>query len=211
MRVMQQILPPGVQDGDKADLGAQMFGVARDGAQRLGGGSKQDVVRHSLVLVRDRCNLLRHGEDDVEILHWQQLSLPVLKPLCTHQRLTLWAVPIPATVECDALVPTGIALLDVAAQRRGATLLDGTHDAALPAAQCRVMVFTVGRADLTKYIRHLQPDRAHRWPSEVNLRSERRLQRVRLGQQIERADRGTHGAGGDLQIARGGGQAAMSQ
>ena len=120
-------------------------------------------------------------------------------------------MPIPATVECDALVPTGIALLDVATQGHGAALLDGTHDAALPAAQCRVMVFTVGRADLTKYIRHLKPDRAHRLPSEMNLRIDSRLRRICLGQQIERADRRTHGAGGDLQTARRSGQAAMSQ
>jgi hypothetical protein len=68
----------------------------------------------------------------VEILDWQQFSLPVLKPLCSHQRLTLWAMAIAATVEGDALVPTGIALLDVAAKHRSATLFDGTHDAALP-------------------------------------------------------------------------------
>ena len=81
MRVMHQILSPCVQDGDEADLGAQVFGVSANGAQRLGGGAKQDVVHHSLVLVRDRRNLLRHGEDDVEILNRQQFSLPFFKPV----------------------------------------------------------------------------------------------------------------------------------
>jgi len=167
MRVMQQILPPGMQDGNEADLGTQMFGVARDGAQRLGSGSKQDVVHHGLVLVRDRGNLLRHCENDVEILDWQQFSLPVLKPLCSHQRLTLWAMAIAATVEGDALVPTGIALFDVAAKRRSATLFDGTHDAALPQAQSPRMLRTIGRADLAKDVRHLQPDRTQGKLSEM--------------------------------------------
>ena len=49
MRVMQQVLPPGVQDGDAADLGAQMFGVSGNGVQRLGRGVKQNVVHHGLV------------------------------------------------------------------------------------------------------------------------------------------------------------------
>lgn len=168
MRVMQQILSPSVQDGNKADLGTQMLGVARDGAQGFGGGSKQDVVDQRLVLVRDRRNLLRHGEDDVEILDRQQLGLPVLKPLSTHQRLTLGAMAIAATVEGDALVPTGIALLDVTTQRRSATLLNGTHDAALPAAQSRRMLRTIGRADQAKDVRHLQPDRTQDKSSEMN-------------------------------------------
>jgi hypothetical protein len=73
---------------------------------------------------------------------------------------------IAATVEGDALVSAGVALLDVATQSRSATLLDGTHDAALPAAQSRYMVFTVGRANLAKDIRHLQPNWAHRLPQK---------------------------------------------
>jgi hypothetical protein len=32
------------------------------------------------VLVRDRGNLLRHGEDDMEILNREQFSLPFFKP-----------------------------------------------------------------------------------------------------------------------------------
>ena len=39
-----QILTPAVQHREKADLGAQMFGIGGDGAQRLGGGPEQDRV-----------------------------------------------------------------------------------------------------------------------------------------------------------------------
>ena len=59
MRVMLQVLAPGMQDGDEADLGTQMFGVSRDSAQGLGGGVKQHLVHHRLVLVGDRGDLLR--------------------------------------------------------------------------------------------------------------------------------------------------------
>ena len=71
MRVMHQILTPGVQNCDEADLGTQMLGIAGNGPKRLGGGAKQDVVHNSLVLARDRRNLLRHSEDDMEILNRQ--------------------------------------------------------------------------------------------------------------------------------------------
>ena len=69
---------------------------------------------------------------------------------------------IPATVEGDALVATGIALFNVAAQCRRSALLNGAHDAALPTAQSQGVIFTVGRADLAKDVRHFEPDRAHR-------------------------------------------------
>ena len=36
MRMMVQVLPPGVQHGDEPDLGAEMLGIGGDGAQRLG-------------------------------------------------------------------------------------------------------------------------------------------------------------------------------
>ena len=81
------------------------------------GGLKQDVVDHRLVLVRDGCDLLRHGEDHVEVFDRQQFGLTILEPLRARQRLALRAMTIPAAVEGDALVAAGVALLDVAAQR----------------------------------------------------------------------------------------------
>ena len=57
MRVMQQGGSPGVQDGEEANLRAQMFGIGGDGAQGLGRGLEENVVDHLLVLVGDRGNL----------------------------------------------------------------------------------------------------------------------------------------------------------
>ena len=54
MRMVQQILPPGVEHGQEADLRAQMLRISSDGAQRLRGGPEQDVVDHGLVLECDR-------------------------------------------------------------------------------------------------------------------------------------------------------------
>jgi hypothetical protein len=61
-------------------------------------------------------------------------------------------VPISATIKSDALMTAIVTLLDVSAERGGATTLDRAHDAALPATEgvsvslavdsvlCRLMV-----------------------------------------------------------------------
>lgn len=63
-------------------------------------------------------------------------------------------------------MPAGIALLDVAAERRGAAVLDGAHDAALAAAERGRMFPPVGRAELAKDVRHLEPGGAQRRPQK---------------------------------------------
>jgi hypothetical protein len=67
----------------------------------------------------------------VEVGHGEEFGSSVVKPLGTRQGLALWAVAIAARVVADALVAAGIALLDMAAERCRATLLDRRHDATL--------------------------------------------------------------------------------
>ena len=110
--------------------------------------------------------LLRHGEDDVEILDGQQLSLPILQPLRTHERLALRAMPIPTTVERNALMAAGVALLDVTTQRSRAAALDVGHDTALPTAERVGVILTIGRPDLAEDVRHLEPLGAQRDPQK---------------------------------------------
>ena len=131
VRVMEQRLPPSVEDREEAELGAEMLGISSDRPQSFGSGVKQDVVDRSLVVMGDGADLLRHSEDDVEVRYGEEFGSSVLKPLGTRQRLALWTVTIAARVVADALVAAGIALLGVAAERCRATLLDRRHDAAL--------------------------------------------------------------------------------
>ena len=125
MRMMLQVLAPGVQHGDQPDLGAEMLGIGGDDAQRLGRRLEQDAVDDGLVLEGDLGDRRRHGEDDVEVGHRQQLGLPVRQPLGTGQPLALRTVPVAAGVVGDADLPAVGALLDMAAQRRRAAGLDG--------------------------------------------------------------------------------------
>jgi hypothetical protein len=41
MRMMHQLLSPGVQDGKESDLGSQVLGIGSDGAQSLSGGGEE--------------------------------------------------------------------------------------------------------------------------------------------------------------------------
>jgi hypothetical protein len=67
----------------------------------------------------------------MEIGDGQQLGLSVSEPLRTSQTLALGAMPVAAAIVGDAHVPAVVALLDMAAERRGAARLNGGHDPTL--------------------------------------------------------------------------------
>ena len=67
VRVMMQVLSPGMKDRNDADLGAEMFGVGGDRAQCRGHCLEQDGVNCGLVLERDLGDRCRQCEDDMEI------------------------------------------------------------------------------------------------------------------------------------------------
>lgn len=115
MRMMLQILTPGMEYGDEADFCAQMLGSSGDRAQGFGGGVKQDVVDHGLILVRNRGDRLGQRKDHMEVVNGKEVGLAIFQPLRTGQRLTFRAVPIAATVVGNALMAAAIALLDMAA------------------------------------------------------------------------------------------------
>jgi hypothetical protein len=50
VRMMVKVLSPGMQHGQKADAGAQMFWIGGNLQQGLGGGLEQEAVKHPLVL-----------------------------------------------------------------------------------------------------------------------------------------------------------------
>jgi hypothetical protein len=85
----------------------------------------------------------------------------IFQPLRAHQGLTLRAVPISAAVEGNALATAAVTLLDMSAERGGATTLDRTHDAALPATERVSVVLAIAGPGLAEDVRHLEPDGTH--------------------------------------------------
>jgi hypothetical protein len=98
MRMMLQVLTPGMQDGEESDFGAQVFGIGANRSQRVGGRATKQVIDRRLVLAGDSGDLLGQREDDVEVTAIEQIGLPMLDPFGPGERLALRAVPIPAGV-----------------------------------------------------------------------------------------------------------------
>ncbi len=96
----------------------------------------------------------------------------------------------------------GVALLDMAAQCRRAAELDGAHDPQLGTAKHAGMRLAILRAVAAEHVRHLQLHAAH------GPRSGSRQGQVEA---VERTGDGADRAGGDVQVARSGGQAAMAE
>ena len=93
------------------------------------------------------------------------LIIPGLALLWPWLIKRLW-LGAPAAVERNALMPAGVALLDVTTQRCRAAALDVGHDATLPAAERVSVLLTIGRADLAEDVRHLEPRGAQRSPQK---------------------------------------------
>jgi hypothetical protein len=94
--MMQEILPPGVEHGEKANLGTQVLGVGGNGAQRLAHRPEQNVVDVLFILVGDRSDWLWHRKDDVEVADVEKLRSTVFQPFGASQRLALAAVAVSA-------------------------------------------------------------------------------------------------------------------
>ena len=59
MRVKFELLIPGVQHAEEADLRTEMLGIASDFEKRFRTGAKQKIVDHLLVLQRQRGQMTR--------------------------------------------------------------------------------------------------------------------------------------------------------
>lgn len=75
MRMVLQVLAPGMEHADEADFGAEMCGIGGDRGQRFGRRLEQDRVHRRLVLKGDFGGRRRQCKDDVEIWHRQQFGL----------------------------------------------------------------------------------------------------------------------------------------
>jgi len=154
VRMVMQVLAPGVKDRQEADLGAEMLWLGRDQAQRLGCRLEQDGVDDSLVLECDLGDRRGQREDDMEIRRRQKLGLPGRQPVGAGLPLTLRAMPVPAGIVSDPDQAAIRTLLGMAAQLRGPAQLDGAHHAAFDAAKMTVVDLTIGVAVAAENVRH---------------------------------------------------------
>jgi hypothetical protein len=125
VRVVHQVLTPGVQHGQQADLcGAQVPGIGGDFRQRFAGRLEEHPVELAFVLKRQRRDLRGQREDDVEIRDRQQFRFPLREPRGAGHRLTLGTMAVAARVVRDFAVVAVVARPDMPAHHRGAARLN---------------------------------------------------------------------------------------
>ncbi len=96
MRMVLQLLIPGVEDAEETDLGAEVPGIRGDLDQCLGAGAEEQSVDHFFVLQCQRRQLMGKREDDMRVGHRQQFGASRGQPAVARLALALRAVPVTA-------------------------------------------------------------------------------------------------------------------
>ncbi len=133
MRMVEQVLPPGVEYGEESDFGTQVLGIGGDGAQRLGCGTEKDAVEDPFVVEGDGGDLFGQRENNMEIGGVQELGSALVDPPRARKRLTPTAVAVSTGVVPDALVVAVVTLLHMATESGSPACSDRVHDPALGA------------------------------------------------------------------------------
>lgn len=113
MGMEQKVLPPGMEQRETAELSAEIFRVSPKCQQGIGSSPEQHRVEGTSVLKRERSELVREGEHDVEILHVKKFSLARVEPRGSCRPLAFRTVSIAARVVYGYFSSTGVTLFEV--------------------------------------------------------------------------------------------------
>ena len=133
VKVIQQGLIPGVENGEETDLAFQMGSseIGKSFRHRL----EEDVAENFLVGEDQRIQFMRNSKDEMEVANRKKLRLMGLNPFISGRGTTLGTMPVPARMGKGAFKATGIALLQMTAQSFGAAHFDCMHDFAVSGRQ----------------------------------------------------------------------------
>src|SRR2546422_10391425 len=94
MQVLGEILAPGMEDRGAADVTTEVARIAAKGGERRGDRVEEQRIEDPGIALRERVQGVRQGEDDVEVLHGEQLGAPGGEPALFRQGLALRAVAV---------------------------------------------------------------------------------------------------------------------
>lgn len=155
VRVMGEVLRPGMEDGGEADQGTEMTRVGREVEKGLSGSMEQEIVKALGIPKEERAEGIGKGEDDVEMRNREDAGQGALDPLSPFTALAFGAMAIAAGVVGDVLrMPARRAGIDVATKVRGAADTEPIKNLALSKG-CS-MVSEVGVSVLSDDIRDLE-------------------------------------------------------
>ena len=133
VKVIQQGLIPGVENGEETDLAFQMGSseIGKSFRHRL----EEDVEENLLVGEDQRIQFMRKSKDQMEVADRKKLRFLGLDPFISGRRTTPGTMPVPARVEKGAFKAAGIAPLQMTAQRFSAAHFNRMHDFAVSGRQ----------------------------------------------------------------------------
>src|SRR6266849_10924922 len=125
MWVGREFLTPGMQNAEETDFRTEVFGIAGHFEKSFRTGVKQEIVDDLLVLQDQRGQMTGKREDDMDVARREQLLATCCEPAVASPGLTLWAVPVSTRVVGDGTMPAASALIEMPAERGGATPPNG--------------------------------------------------------------------------------------
>jgi len=126
VKVIQQSLIPGMENGEETDLAFQMSSseISKGFRHRL----EEDVEENLLVGEDQRIQFVRNSKDQMEVADRKKVRLLGLDPFMSGRRTTLGTMPVPARVEKGAFKATGIATLQMTTQSFSPAHFNRMHD-----------------------------------------------------------------------------------
>ena len=131
VRMGEEVLSPGVQERETADLRTQVFWVLGNRQQCFGSGTEQHPVDGAAILKRQWSELVREREHDMEVLHIENFSFTGLKPCRSSCSLTFWTMPVATRTVHRHQVTALVATFATGAQSRCPTLGKSIENAKL--------------------------------------------------------------------------------
>ena len=104
MRVQPQVLAPGMEDAEEADLGSKVLGVGCNFEHGLSAGAEEQIVEQPWITLTERVQLVGQGKDDVEIGHAKQILFAPCQPALACLGLALGTVAVATGVIGNGLV-----------------------------------------------------------------------------------------------------------
>ncbi len=104
MRMQSQVLSPGVQNAEEADLGSEVLGVGRNFEHGLSAGAEEQIVEQPWIALTERVQLVGQGKDDVEVGHAEQILFAPCQPALACLGLALGTVAVATGVIGNGLV-----------------------------------------------------------------------------------------------------------
>jgi hypothetical protein len=161
MRVVLELLAPGMEHRQTAEFGPEMLGVTANVQKALGHGMKEERIEHVGILKDERTEFLRQGGNHMDIRCGQDFSLSIGEPGGLSRTVTFWATAVPARVIRGLLVLAVIALGQMSAEGRRAAQLDGTQSTMLCAAQSVSITLQEGLAMQAHHICYFKLTATH--------------------------------------------------